>query len=642
MHIKHKLLILAIIVSIFLTYAVHWSSQYFDPLLKNFSILQDNTNQPVPLPHYQKSPSIGKIYTYSGEYHWRNLSPCIIHIIPDDYLESITLNGIKVDLDKRVVSGNRNDWRNGVKIDLSGFIFEGKNNISVQIKDAGGARYGLNIITPRFNSSPIRLSIWALCILSWLFVIWQILRIKSISVALSVMIIVALGGHLVSLSMRPYTDYAYDLYEGNSGHANYILYIVENLKLPQPDKGWSYYHPPLYHISAATVYATAKFLGLSDPFKLLQILSLAYYWGFIFFSLKLIRRFFTNNSIFLLSAALLLFWPSGFINGFRVGNDAAFYFWFAGALFYGHMWFVKNKTKDLYYSVIFSSLGFLTKTNIAPLISILLAVIIYRYIKSKKKQPTTQTLLAIGFIFFSSFSLSTFDNYYYAIKNEKKDWYLAGVYNVDFAMDKRLYSDNNIANYIAPDLNSWIRSPYIDSRDDATGRSNFWNYLFKSSMFGEFSFSSSMRKKFLAPAMGIMLIILIYFSFSGIARLLKNKNDIFQLRSSSSQIDASIRKTGLRLYRRRKKHKSYHEKPDDARFVFAILGMLILALFYSRFKVLTPCLNDFRYVQPILTGIVIGLGYYTQSVQNNHSYKYIIFTLCALFCSASLVFFFGI
>lgn len=630
-------------MAVFLTVAVEKSAALFEPQLGPCSLEQDGVTGKVSLPHYKNSTKAGQIYRYRLTVRSGTWGSSKLHIIPDDHLAGVAVNGKELDLARAVVSGSRSDWQNGVLVNLGSSLVAGTNTVDIRVQDNGGGRFGLDIRPPVFYKNPLRLSAWIACVLSWLALLAFVLRHRKTPWLLVTMIVTALFLHLLSLSVRNYTSYSYDLYEGNSGQANYVLYIAEKMALPGPDKGWSYYHPPLYHISAAAVYKAAQALEIGDPFKPLQVLSLAYYWGFIAFALLLLRRFVTHPLAFHLSAMLLLFWPSGFINGFRVGNDAAFYFWFAGALYFGHKWFIGGAKRDILWSVAFSSLGFVTKTNLAPLIGVQIALIGFRWFKKSCPALNLRVLAAIGTMFLASFLASTADNYYYAIKNGKKDWYLAGIFNLDFQMDKRLYSENHIANYIAPDMDRWFRSPYIDSRDDATGRANYWNYLFKSSMFGEFSFTTPVKKNTLAPAMSFLLVPLLILALAGTVSLLRRRRNLRRARSGvPSMYPLPSNRASLRRLAWKQVRTASTRVQEDYRFVFACLVLLLVALFGSRANQLTPCLNDFRYVQPVLAGIVIGCGIGLERIMPRRLTAVLCVTAACLFCVVSGIFYFGI
>jgi len=334
-----------------------------------------------------------------------------------------------------------------------------------------------------------------------------------------IIVLISLVVRLVYLSHTPYYVRTYDVVnlKVGGGHLDYVKFVAKNNKLPPFNDGWEYHQEPIYYIISAVIYNVSNSFYI-NPIITLQLFALTYSYIFLYFSYKIVLTLTKNkNLIFYLSVILLFFWPSGIIGSIRIGNDSLLYAFYAGSLFFIQNYYFKNRPKDLVLAFLFSALSLLTKINAIPLFLILLIVFIIKLVGKKIniKVFTASIFIIILIIFLA---LGPRMNLY--LKGQTNDWLLA---NQDEGGS--LLLNNRLENYINFDIYTFLTKP-LNTRDDSSGRQYFFNFLLKSSLFGEFSFP--LLYQYLSIIMFIIsflsLFIFLFFLVS-IFNLTKNKID---------------------------------------------------------------------------------------------------------------------
>jgi hypothetical protein len=136
------------------------------------------------------------------------------------------------------------------------------------------------------------------------------------------------------------------------------------------------------------------------------------------------------------------------------------------------------------------------------------------------------------------------------------------------SLDSNLRVPNSLRYYLPLDVPVFLTMPWMDSRDDATGRSNYWNYLLRSSLSGEFDFVGPMHRDiaFLWGAALLCLVILL------VVNLIDRTPSLAQ---------------------------SWRDQP------FSLLGLLwLLGSLSQRLAHPFSCIADFRLVYPLLVPFV--------------------------------------
>jgi hypothetical protein len=137
-------------------------------------------------------------------------------------------------------------------------------------------------------------------------------------------------------------------------------------------------------------------------------------------------------------------------------------------------------------------------------------------------------------------------------------------------LDDALHTTDTVWNFVPMDLATFLGNPWMDSRDDATGRRNLWNYFLRTSLSGEFRFEGEVHRS-IATLWGLLLIALLLCLFRSTGRQRPSLGALWK--------DAPWWLLGL-----------------------AWIG----SLFCARAVNPVPCLADFRFVVPVLVPFVLA------------------------------------
>ncbi|SFA41212.1 hypothetical protein SAMN04488511_102271 [Pedobacter suwonensis] len=308
----------------------------------------------VGLPFSSSAAGEGGIYVYTLKFFKTRLFNGTLHIIPDDCIEEIVINGKYVP--PLLFSKHSCDNRNGTYLNVGSFTTLGINTITLKVRNNQGL-YGLNILDTTFydgyfllfifvfflffvrykylwkstsncfhafcakNKVIIRVCFLQILVLSssilleryvkdtgllrWILVN-QLILIVAVPIIVSVyrnflfgkttagMFLIAFLICLKYLYKLFYDQFSYDV----DGHVEYIQYLIERGRAPLPSGGWVFYHPSFYYRSAAFYFNA---LDIHDRFnyeeflKIIQSLSLCIFMVYCFFSVKTIDLIFRNQ-----------------------------------------------------------------------------------------------------------------------------------------------------------------------------------------------------------------------------------------------------------------------------------------------------------------------------------------------------------
>jgi len=106
------------------------------------------------------------------------------------------------------------------------------------------------------------------------------------------------------------------------GHAAYILFILEQRRLPHPLSGWSTFHPPAYYLLGALVWRLFEPLGAQAIVAALRAISSLSTLVMGAIAYVLVRRDCGRASVAWVAAAVLLFVPCVQMAAVSIGNEA--------------------------------------------------------------------------------------------------------------------------------------------------------------------------------------------------------------------------------------------------------------------------------------------------------------------------------
>ena len=482
--------------------------------------------------------------------HWR--------IVPDDELLELRVNGQQVNLGN-IPPERLRDWNQGFGIDLSPWLKTGENSFEMRIRNDGG-NGGLNL-----KSSPgtIALLILALPFVIFLTALNTLLPLTAGQRCILFLTLVVL---LIYWGVTPWETRAYDVGLPD-GHFGYVSRVADTLAIPAPNAGWTFFHPPLYYVLGAIALRAADVLGAARA-ETLQLLSLGFWLIFLSASAASLRLCLRGKEMQLLIAtAAIALWPSGVIHSIRISNDLPAYACAALAAYFMLRWWKSRRRRALIGMTLCCVLSVLFKTSAVAIIAAGGALLGWRVLfpgrEGRHVALGRSAFFALACV--AGLALSLANNILYYLRGQLSGWMVG---NTD-GLDARLHVPADIKAFIPLDIPTFLTTPWTSAWDDAAGRLNFWNYLLRNSLSGEFSFNGQ-AQRIIALGWGAMLLLLCALTLWQLAHTLR---------------------TGSMAYRQR--------------------PLLLLAFFWLaslislRIQAPFSCSNDFRYIVPILLPAVV-------------------------------------
>lgn len=399
--------------------------------------------------------------------------------------------------------------------------------------------------------------------LPWLLGLSALFRLRRSQL---LMLAVALGICCVYWSVTPWNVRGYDLY-GNGNHLDYVRYVADHLALPLPNAGWSYFHPPLYYVAGAAVWRWAEALGIRAT-AALQGMSMALWLVFLAASagsLRLcLRR--SPNTLTLATGALAL-WPSGITDSVRVGNDVALYATAALATWMLLRWWRSGRRRHLFGAAAMVALSLLAKSNAIVLAAALGALLGLRLLlrpRRRREGLWRDAALAAAIVGCGTL-LSLGNSLYHHWTGQLDHWLVANADGLSPALRVPL----RLEDFLPWDLQRFLVTPWLDPYDVGGQSANFWNYLLRSALTGEYHFSGATQRLVALAWGGLLLGLLLALAVPP---------------RSGRWRPALWRDAPLWL-----------------------LGLLWLASVLAlRIMVPYTCSNDFRYILPVLLPLVLA------------------------------------
>jgi len=441
-------------------------------------------------------PSSGKDITIEVPLSLSSLTPTTLSIRPDDCLERLDVNGIRVAADTLPFC----DYVRGHEINLNGYLRPGLNSLTLAIRDHGGMG-GVDIRPLAGRPLFLLLTFGWLAVLCWYA--WTLLRLIPISPRIrSIAIAVTMGGllRLFYLLHTPYTLRGHDA----DGHLEYVQYLLTHFALPPPNGGWEFYQPPLYYLLGTFWIGLSRIVGLTlSPAILLPILSLILTTTALAVSGTLAIRLFRDRSSQILFTLLLATLPSTVFFAARINNDVLFLFLGTVSIALLLQWWEHPRTQTWYFFIATVGLSFLTKFNAVLLLpSLLLPYLRHRNIRGNLERTAA-----------SCFLLLLMAGWFYlprALTEERPHTIVIG--NIG-NLNSGLGLPNTLLSLATFNPFNVLLHPFNNAWSDAERRQYFWEYFFRSAFFGEFGNDPSLRP--LAIAILTLALILIPIALFG-------------------------------------------------------------------------------------------------------------------------------
>jgi len=504
-------------------------------------------------------------------------------IVPDDCIQEVLINGKKLPL-----NGIKNLCGHGgkeVELDFSKYIQKDLNHIEIRIINSGGGPGGARITTSHDGFKGLYLIHYVFALL-FLFSVAVILRkLKFKFIALSIILL----GIAVRLILYTYTGpmkNAYDAY----GHLEYIQIISEEKRLPSNNECFQCYQPSFYYISFAVLKNVIDRYNPVITNRILQQCNLLLSFACVIFGVALILNLFGNKIGAYLAALVSVLWPGFVLAAPRISNDVLFYFGAMFCMLFAQRYWRANKNSDMLLASIGASIALLAKSNGLVILAAWVIIYIFSCIRSLKA-GSLRVVLVSAFIILLSFGISSQRMIVDVFKGRKAEL----VTNIAGLPDN-LKVKNEAGNYLYFDLQDYLNEPYVDPFNDKGGRQYFWNYAFKTSLFGDFKLWNSNVGHILATLLSVLALLIFILALWSII------------------------------------HVKFKDFPQT---VFAVL--LFAALICYRITYPYACSNDFRYIFPVLFPVAYFSVQGVQILQNSRL-RMLSYTAMLAFAALSFLF----
>lgn len=497
-----------------------------------------------------------------------------LHVIPDDCVKEITVNGVSTDL--QGIDGLCN-FNSGFMLSQDRFAQSEKNHFEFYVRNGGGPG-GLNVMVVAKKSA-------FASVISWLLYISIVISFVVVLCKLRVGVLAALVltiGFVVrmyfGLALPDQNKFAYDV----DGHIAYVQHIVENKAIPDAKDCWTCYHPPVYFATMAPIWTASKVFNISGT-NAVQIASFAFSIAVMIFGFFVLREFLKGAPLFAATMVWAL-WPMLIMSATRIGNDQLFYLLHIVCLWGALKYVGTHKGKFILVSAVATLLGMWTKSTAVISLGVCGLAFVLGYVYSRDRLLPSKTELAAVVVLALT---------------------VAGILVKMFVGDGGLVSNagslhgglkvgNDFINYLYVDVQQLLAQPFTSAWKDELGRQYFINYAMKTSLFGEFTLLHERFGVGVAEVVNVSFLLLLPYCVRGF----------------------------------------WSNRMSKRTLLLFVQGVaFILALAFLRYQYPFACSNDFRYIMPSLLTLIpfagMGLGVEKASLKWK-SCGYLLMTVFAL------------
>ena len=404
-----------------------------------------------------------------------------------------------------------------------------------------------------------------------------------------ILMLIIFAGIGIRIFYLSYTDYNVRSHDAD-GHIDYIKYVAEKFEIPRGEQCWECHQMPLYYLFAGFFYKFFQMFGVTQLNFVLQCLSLAFFAVFLFFGVKTLKLIIKEKTYLRVATLILFFWPGGIINSIRISNDSLFYALWATGFYFLVNWIKEGKQKNFYIASVVVLLSLFAKTSgliLVVLAGVALLLKVLLEINEKKKffpkifsSAISHKKEIIMFFLITTLGLSaiSYKNFFYFEKigetAQSRSFFERTVKND--SLSGALKVGNNISNYLRFDVEMFNKKGFTSPWVDGGGRQYFWNYLLKTSLFGEFDTDSYDKKGSPWPwatyINGLALVLFFTVIFGVVFLFFKN---IFYLFKGNGSIVLPL-------------------------FILSSSLIPLVVLIFYRIRAPYACNNDFRFILPIM------------------------------------------
>jgi hypothetical protein len=409
----------------------------------------------------------------------RTLHPSRYHILPDDCLHTLVINGRAV-TDPTIPFC---DYQKGRILDLSPYLRTGDNAVSATIRNDGGS--GMFDISyswddPLFGA--LGISLLTLLLLYGLLAVY-LLRGNALSYGIYGTFVLAAVLRVAYFLATPYWVRGHDV----DGHIDYARFLTEHFTLPKD--GWEAWQPPLYYFLESLVLRFGELMQWSDGniHKLMQLTALPVSlltWGCAVWILRMAFPKREHGRWVILGSALFAVHPGLIYNAARINNDVLSVFLAFVTVAFLLRWWTRGGIRSYYLAAMATGLHWLTKSTAPLLIPVQLGMLLFaKGMGWKKKLMHGALALALMGMMYGWVPATR------AMLGHDRSSFIGN----SSGLQSALRLENRVSSYAVFDPAGMVDRPYNNPWDDAARRQYFWEYWYRSGFFGEFDFGAERK-----------------------------------------------------------------------------------------------------------------------------------------------------
>lgn len=318
--------------------------------------------------------------------------------------------------------------------------------------------------------------------------------------------LIFLGGALLQILYSLLTSHSVRQWDWR-GHFEYINYVVWTFQIPPAQFGWETWQPPLYYFAVALFVRFELMMGRSVSYLLSDIktLSVLMTIATLAVGIWIAKMLFPKKRdvvyTYIFSSVLAVF-PGLILFSSHISNDVPLLL--ISFLFFAFLlrWWLYGKLSDWYLACFMIGLGLLTKSNAMPLLGIaFISLLLWRGVNWRRKVRIFSVSLLLILLMTGWFYVLRF-----GVEGE--------TYIVGNQVSSRMAVENSFYHLAVFNPVRIVKLPFNHNWDDTSGRSFFWEYLFRSAFFGEFDYGVVMAPiSRLLLMLGILALPVAYMGF---------------------------------------------------------------------------------------------------------------------------------
>jgi hypothetical protein len=434
--------------------------------------MQELADAAIPVNPYSSYYFKSRIRYNSGQHH-------LFTIHSNSCIKSVWINGTSITIPTPHPTPGYPRPCHGpgrINLDLSSYLYQGQNLLYTEVVPTRGE----NLLSVRANYDPMRA--WCYTLL-WLYILgialtWFIYRFH-IDLTTAVACLIVLFLCLLQFMSADFVDRSNDL----RGHMYYIRYVMDRFALPAPTTP-QMQQPPLYYLLSAIVVHTSDALGIARAGMALKAFSLGLFIVFIAFGVLTLRRVFTPGSVgYYMALGIFLFWPHHFIMATKVNNDALLYCLGAAILYYLTVWQQERTSQWLALVVILCGLSVMTKSSGLLFCAITGFMVLYHL---ARRSISFRYLLTPSFVSACTvFTVCAAANFGRTLYHNITTGMKVDMLSIPTLVGTSFGVPNKLEYFTQINMGSFLTQPFMSAFSPS--REYFWNYLFKTLLFGEWT-----------------------------------------------------------------------------------------------------------------------------------------------------------